>query len=109
MQRFSSRRFVRELVINVPVMGLVRAYFDDDVTQASVSSELPVVDRDRGRLCVGLGAFVNARQLLRVAGDRFPLEVAHDAMSDLGGDQIKQKGKIIKDSLRQQNQKPLYR
>jgi hypothetical protein len=43
-----------------------------------------------------VGALVNTSQILRVAGDGFLLEVAHDAMRGPGGDQIKQEEEVKK-------------
>ena len=72
-------------MIDIAVMGLICADGDNYFAQPRIWPELPVIDGKLWRRDVGVGAVVDAREVLGVAVDRFLFEIACYAMRGPGG------------------------
>ena len=57
-------------MIDIAVMGFIRADGDDDLAQPRIGRKLPVINGGSGRRHVGVRAVVHASQILGVAADR---------------------------------------
>ena len=64
-------QLVGEFVIDVAVLRLIWTDDDDDVTQARVGRQIPMVNRHLGRRDIRVAAVVDPGQILGIAADRF--------------------------------------
>ena len=85
-----------EAVVDVAMLGLVGAHGDDDVAQAGVGRQAPVVERDLRRGHVLDLARVDLLQVLGVADHRLLLEVADQAMRGARGETYSSRKKVKK-------------
>ena len=71
-------------MVHIAVAGLVGPHSDDDVLEARVGPELPVVDGDLGRGNILDPPALDLGQVLGIADDRLLLEIADHTMGRAG-------------------------
>jgi hypothetical protein len=75
------RQLVGKAVVHIAVAGLVGPYGDDDVLEARVGPELPVVDGDLWRSDILDPPALDLGQVLGIADDRLLLKIADRPMA----------------------------
>ena len=82
-------QLVGKFVIDVTVLRLICTDNDDDVTQARVGSQIPIINRHLGRRDIGVAAVVDPGQVLGIAIDRLFLQITDNTMRGPRRDHVK--------------------
>ena len=91
-------------MIDVAVMTLVFADDEDNITQACIGFQFPVIDGDLRRGDIRIDPLVHFSQILGVTVDGFLLEVTHNAVCSPWGDKVEQKETIEENALGEKDQ-----
>jgi hypothetical protein len=97
----------RREVVDVAVVRLVGAHDGDDVLELGVSGEAPVVDGDGRRRGVVDDAGLEVLEVLGVRVHCLLLEVADDAVRELGGEEVADEVGVEEDALRGEHERAL--